>query len=539
MIVSRGEEYFDDGAVKGLKKINDGEWVASVEGTELYKVRILLKGDTIYSYSCSCPYDMGLVCKHVVAVFFALQRPTKPKSREKTFEQTISAMTREKLNAILIDYARQEPGFVDYVSARCVINTPSSDKEEYRRIIRNAVDTVRGKHGYIDYWQASRAVKGEDMVLDKAQEFLKKQQPSRALQICQCVLEEMVPLLQEADDSNGSIGDVIGQAFQVLSECARQVEDAGFRKGLLTYLLKECDNGRYEGWNDWRWEILVIASEVVQSDKEVKNLFNRIDEIESKHGNLRYDYENATVIKMKVLERLGTKEDVKDFLNQHLDCTPLREQAIKNELKCRDYLSARKLALDGLAQDKARGLPGLINTWTRHLLDIAEAQKDYPEVKKYSMQLFLDTNDFTFYEQYKKCFTAGEWPRETQKIVDSIRNSKDNRNYALALPQIYIREELWPDLMDFVQESNSSRALENFSEYLVKLFPEKLADAYEKVIIEKLAPLLGRGNYQYLREFLKRFKKLGDKERVSRLVAKLSEKYSNRPAMLEELKHVQ
>jgi len=542
VIVSRGEDYFCNEAVRGLKKLKDGEWVASVEGTEIYKVRIQLKGDTVYGHSCSCPYDMGPVCKHVAAVLFALRKSARPKYAEETFEQAIARMPRKDLNAILTDYAGREPGLVDYVSARRTIKEPNSDKEEYRQLIRNAVDAVRGRHGHIGYWQASRAVNGAEMVLDKAQEFLVKQQPARALPICQCVLEEMVPLLQEADDSNGSIGGVIGQAFQGLSGCAQQAKDAGFHKDLFGYLLKECGHKRYEGWSNWRWEFLAIVGDVVQAPQEQEKLFNRIDEIEKKHSYKddwsQYDYECATVIKMAVIERLGTKGDAEAFLNQHLDCTPLREHAIERALKRKDYISAKKLAFDGLAQDKARGLPGLISKWTRHLLDIAEVQKDYPEVKKYSLQLFLDSNDFTFYDRYKKCFRDKEWPQEAQKIIDIIRHSKDGRNHVLALPQIYIREERWPDLMGFVQESNSSWALENFTKHLAKRFPDKLADVYEKVIVEKLAPVMGRGNYQYLCQFLTRLQNIGDKDRVRRLVTELSEKYSNRPAMLEELRRV-
>jgi hypothetical protein len=542
VIVRRGEDYFCNDAVSGLKELKAGEWIASVEGTEIYKVRIQLKGDTVYGHSCSCPYDMGPVCKHVAAVLFALRKTAKLKPTEKTFEQMISRLPRKDLNAILADYAEREPDLVDYVSARRTIKEPSSDKEEYRHVIRNAVDAFRGRHGYIGYWQTSRAVNGAEMVLDKAREFLIKLQPARALPICQCVLEEMVPLLQEADDSNGSIGDVIGQAFQGLSGCAQQAKNAGFRKELFGYLLKECGHKRYEGWSDWRWEFLAIAGEVVQTPQEREKLFKRIDEIESNYGYKadwsRYDYERATVIKMKVVERLGTKEDAEEFLNQHLDCTPLREHAIERALKHKNYISAKTLALDGLKPDNARGLPGLISKWIEYLLNIAEAQKDYPEVKKYALQLFLGRNDFTFYYRYKKCFSGKEWPQEAQKIVDIIRRSKDGRNNILALPQIYIREERWPDLMDFVQESNSSWALENFAKYLAKHFPDKLADVYEKVIVEKLAPVMGRGNYQYLCEFLIRLQKLGAKDRVKRLVTELSAKYSNRPAMLEELRRV-
>ena len=282
-IVARGEEYFYDEAVRGLKQIKDDQWGASVEGTEIYKVRVSLKGADVVDYSCSCPYDLGPVCKHVLAVLFAIrekqedggghqknQKASIKKSgrkqpTEETFEKVVSGMSKEDLNSIFVDYASRDPDFADHIFARRTLRAPSSEKNQYRQIIRNAVDAVRGRHGFIGYWQASKAVNGAEIVLDKAREFLAKKQPAKALPIFQIVLEEMVPLIQEADDSNGCIGDVIGWSFQGLSECAQQAKDLAFRKELFDYLFKESNHSRYEGWNDWRWELLTIAAEAVET----------------------------------------------------------------------------------------------------------------------------------------------------------------------------------------------------------------------------------------------------------------------------------
>jgi hypothetical protein len=324
VIVKRGKEYFSSNAVRGLKQLKDSEWVASVEGTEVYTVHVRLQGTAVQHLSCSCPYDMGPVCKHVIAVLFALRSPVKPTSIHETFEQTISRIPRDELNAVLTAYAGEEPGFVDFVSARRAIRASSTDKEAYRQMIQNAVNAARSRDGSIGYWEASRAVKGAEMALDAAQGFLGKQQPDWALPIYQCVLEEMVPLLQVADDSNGAIGDVIGQTFEGLSQCAQQASHADFRKELFGYLLKECGHKRYEGWSDWQWEFLAIMGNAVRTPQEREELFFRIDEVEGMHGHqddrFRYDQERAAVIKMAVIERLGSNEDVEDFLNQHLDC---------------------------------------------------------------------------------------------------------------------------------------------------------------------------------------------------------------------------
>ncbi len=71
-IYSRGEEYYEEGAVFDLHEESGGAWVASVRGTEDYRVEIELKGGQIESWYCDCPYD-GTICKHVVAVVLAIQ----------------------------------------------------------------------------------------------------------------------------------------------------------------------------------------------------------------------------------------------------------------------------------------------------------------------------------------------------------------------------------------------------------------------------------------------------------------------------------
>ena len=106
------------------------------------------------------------------------------------------------------------------------------------------------------------------------------------------------------------------------------------------------------------------------------------------------------------------------------------------------------------------------------------------------------------------------------------------------LPEIYVREELWDDLLAYVQGSKTEGALERYADRLVKRFPDEIIVIYEKVITDILAPRVGRKHYGYLCRFLRRMQKLSDKSRVQRLVAQLSTKYYNRPALLEELRRV-
>lgn len=65
----RGRQYARSGAVAGLVRRGD-RLTAQVEGSGLapYDVAITLYDGGVTATRCSCPYDWGGACKHVVAV---------------------------------------------------------------------------------------------------------------------------------------------------------------------------------------------------------------------------------------------------------------------------------------------------------------------------------------------------------------------------------------------------------------------------------------------------------------------------------------
>ncbi len=72
-IVQRGLNYFNDGDIARLEKVGDGEFSALVLGSDRYEVFVKLDGKTVSEHDCDCPYDYGDVCKHKVAVFYAIR----------------------------------------------------------------------------------------------------------------------------------------------------------------------------------------------------------------------------------------------------------------------------------------------------------------------------------------------------------------------------------------------------------------------------------------------------------------------------------
>lgn len=73
-ILARGREYYQDNAIKSVLKLADDEVSAVAYGTSRYNLRLTLKGRTVVKSRCSCPYDWGDNCKHVVALCFYLRQ---------------------------------------------------------------------------------------------------------------------------------------------------------------------------------------------------------------------------------------------------------------------------------------------------------------------------------------------------------------------------------------------------------------------------------------------------------------------------------
>ena len=71
-LVKQGKEAFEKGQVSSLEELEDGLWVATVEGATTYEVEILLHKNTIKETSCSCEHKKKGVCSHMVAFFFAI-----------------------------------------------------------------------------------------------------------------------------------------------------------------------------------------------------------------------------------------------------------------------------------------------------------------------------------------------------------------------------------------------------------------------------------------------------------------------------------
>jgi hypothetical protein len=107
----RGWSYYTGGAVRQRVRLNDGI-ETRVAGTHTYRVTIREGSSRLVAF-CTCPYDWGGDCKHIVATLLAWLHEPESFRAPTDLQATLTARGKEELVSILADVCSVYPHLVD------------------------------------------------------------------------------------------------------------------------------------------------------------------------------------------------------------------------------------------------------------------------------------------------------------------------------------------------------------------------------------------------------------------------------------------
>ncbi|MFQ5981712.1 MAG: SWIM zinc finger domain-containing protein, partial [Candidatus Heimdallarchaeota archaeon] len=544
--------YWEYGHIDNLMEVDVGLWEAEVAGTDDYLVQMRMKDEHVAEYSCTCPYDWGPICKHVVAVLFALremveryskhQEAKTPRGRRRPprktpmeqLEEILAKISPDQLNDFIKNFAVENRDFRNAFITEHLGYISGETKAAFKQIIRSSFREAMDRDGFIGYRDTSKSVRNIHTLLQKAGDDFEQSHFEKVIPICQAVIEEAVPALQYADDSDGNIGAVIERAFEFLQRIP--VGKLGAKQGedLFDYCLQEALDIKYRGWH-WSWDFLRIAVPYVRTNEQEKRLFKQIDTMSEFEEN-RYDSETASQIKLDFFRRRKTKKETREFIQSNLQFPSFRELALKEALRNKQYSTVRQLAEEGVKMDSENNLRGLVNTWKEWLLKVSEKEEKTDDIRKYARQLFFSTHDMHYYQELKGTFQNENWPDELDSLIQELKKEKVAHVHTLA--NIYIEEKRWDDLYRLVKSNTDFQMLTHYERYLKDTYLDELIDMYETAVRKFLVDFTGRPAYQQCCRILRRMKKLGAEQRVEKLTHDLRNHYKNRPALLDELTRV-
>ena len=115
----RGEDYYDSGMVESVVQ-RGSRLFAEVLGSEEdpYDVGIAFQHDDFTAF-CTCPYDWGGYCKHIVAVLLTWIRDRELITVRQPIEDLLSDMNADSLKALVLHLVEMEPGLSETVDHYC------------------------------------------------------------------------------------------------------------------------------------------------------------------------------------------------------------------------------------------------------------------------------------------------------------------------------------------------------------------------------------------------------------------------------------
>jgi uncharacterized Zn finger protein len=230
----RGEDYYHSGAVFDPQR-RGSLLSALVEGSqyEPYRVTVTLDAAGVLDADCSCPYDWGGVCKHIVAVLLTYIH--KPEAFVVRLEpaELLHGLDAETLRHVLDGLLTQHPYLQDEVEAvleaRSAQAAPSTAKESHRRRtpvdpapfrrqvigILHSLDSMRHSEAY---WAVGGMVDQLRQILQTAQDFLDADDAENALTILRVLSEEVIETYPEFEYADTDMADFILTLGEPLAE---------------------------------------------------------------------------------------------------------------------------------------------------------------------------------------------------------------------------------------------------------------------------------------------------------------------------------
>lgn len=237
LIYSRGHSIRS--SATGLR-ISDSSATCSVLGTDLYSVTLDWASGSV-SGTCTCPYFQGgKFCKHMVAcgvaviaeqntdddaVFSPIQQlssaqPTAAENgktnHDRDLRQIVDVLDEDTVRALLTTAAEHDPALERLLRSHTA--EPGDLGNELLQVTKAGLRV----YGFIDYYASSDVADQAGQVLDELELQLSTGAADAAAPALLHAVKRLRRIVENADDSNGVIGDQCQRALDLYARACRE-----------------------------------------------------------------------------------------------------------------------------------------------------------------------------------------------------------------------------------------------------------------------------------------------------------------------------
>lgn len=519
-ILKRGKNYYRDGAVLSIEKISENEYTADVEGSELYEVTVKLDdGGEIYDIDCDCPYDMGAYCKHEAAVLYALRgkntKITQSAVKQTNLPELLGKCSFEQLVEIILEHAKEDKSFGSYLRMKL---SDSSDSNSIISDFKHISDTYfKGRSDIEDMLKAG------EMLIEKTEKLNSYIDKIK-------IYSEIITMLENGIENSYDYDydEESWELFETINSCESQMKIA------VTNVLN-CKNQAdiASAWEcllkHWHGDFHIDGEErffpsFMQFCK-FPEYRQKLDELLSFQQISADQYRKKRIDEQRfsILKQYGSKTEIADFINAHIDNPDFRRMAIEHAIKSNNYVKAEQLALDGIALENSRF--SSVSTWHYSLHDIYKLSGDTQKLTDICY-ILIKYGKTDYYKEWKSLI-----PKENRhKEIERLLNEPKNYSY-----EYIVSYENMSDSLYQLCCKSPAKITCYYDKLKATEFGEQSKNLYEQYIRNAGEQVSNRSEYAALCEKLKIFSKKCDAELAKQIASDFRELYRRRPAFMDEL----
>lgn len=229
----RGVSYYHSGAVFNTQKVGN-ELRGHCRGTDYtpYRISVELGSGGIRAASCTCPYDWGGICKHLIALLLTWVHTPEVFQSVAAVDERLAGKSKAELIALVQEMLKRQPDLERLLDWPLQAEPGSPfDLDAFRRQIDFLLR--------VDFPDPQELADELAAIAETGDRFAAKGHWIAAGSIYQLILNEIVPPYDELYDEEGDISSVLQQCAVGLERCLTEgTPDAANRSEWFDALLE-------------------------------------------------------------------------------------------------------------------------------------------------------------------------------------------------------------------------------------------------------------------------------------------------------------
>jgi uncharacterized Zn finger protein len=570
----RGQEYYSGGAV--YNPARQGPILTGMcEGSSApaYRLQVELDEAGVRSAFCTCPYEYGGYCKHIVALLLAYLYEPEEFIERPGISELLADLDRETLVKLLAKTAARDPDLYDWLeievqaakSSPPVESAPAKGKRKtqvsaktYERRVKNILHSLDSYRMSEAYWMMDGMVGQLQEVVDTADTFLEAGDAQGAILILMILLEEVANSYDQFDDSDGTLGEFLSEIGQPLAEAILSAELSEVERQKLSDDLEPVVSDLSDYGIDGLGVALAALEQGWAQPEKSQDWEEDEEEWDAEDGGEWYGEADLTQARLNVLERQGRIDEYLELCRQAGENLRLalkllesgrKEEALiiaMNRLASAPEALAVAQKLRALGQvrdaltlgERGLSLAGEKYSLGQWLGPLEEVQgRIEPAIQAY-LAAFASVPSLELYQAVIRL--AGSRRKDLRtRMMDILKAS----SHPDTLVDVYLFEENWDAAIDVADQAGywSYSLIEKVADAVLPQRPEWVIQASIKQaegLIEKTQSKYYAAAARWLAKAKKAYLETGRQKEWQGYLTNLKTTYARRPALQAALRQL-